>query len=181
MSLRSIFYSLKGPAEKQRLREWHQKLVGKEERGERAQLRRAATLEEAALAPAFYGMLRDLRLPEAELTPDALEALAALAMVAARVDAHVPRRLGLSLGKQAGQKDPVVSEARFRRLLEAEDLEERLAILRRLVLMIDETADLHEIAGILFDWKNPERRRQLAYDYYTGFAPSADIQEEIQS
>lgn len=180
MSLRSIFYSLKAPERKARFREWHQNLVGKSARGERAQLRRASTPLEAALAPAFYRMLDVLRFPERELTPDALEALAVLAMIAARVDTRVSRRLGLSLGKQPGQKDPVVSEARFRRLLESSDLQERLLILRRLVALIDKTADLDEIAGVLFEW-HPERRRQLAYDYYTGFGPTADIQEEIPS
>jgi CRISPR system Cascade subunit CasB len=180
MSLRSTFYSLQAPDKKARLREWHQKLIAKDARGDRAQLRRAATPLEAALVPAFYRMLDDLRLPERDLTPDALTALAALAMIAARVDTHVSRRLGLSLGKQPGQKEPVVSEARFRRLLESADLEERLAILRRLVAIVDKTADLHEIVGALFAW-DAERRRKLAYDYYTGFAPSSDIQEEFPS
>jgi len=180
MSLRWILHSLHGP-ERSRLGEWHQELLKKESRGDRAQLRRAATLEEAALAPAFYRMLQSLRLPEQDLTPEALKALAALAMIAARVDTNLSsRRLGLSLGTQTGKKDPEVSEARFRRLLESADLEERLAILRRLVALIDKTVDLREIAAVLLDW-NADRRRQLAYDYYTGFGPASDSKEEFPS
>ena len=174
------FFRYPGAPEAARLREWHRNLLIQPNRGERARLRRSAGPEEAALAPAFHGLIQRLAIPD--LSPEEHEALAALAILAARVDTDLVsgRRLGLSLGQSTGKKQANVSEARFRKLLESTDLRERLEVLRRFLPLLDKAADLRELGGVLFDW-NPERRRQLAYDYYSGFTLSADSKEEQTS
>lgn len=148
------------------LRAWHQELLTQPHRGDRARLRRAGTIEEAAMLPAFHGLLRRLGLaPTAP--PRSLAALAAVAALSAAVDPDdrgTP--LGQTLGRpREGSASARVSEGRFRRLLESDGLEQRFADLRRIVALIGGKADLAELAGAAYDW-TPARRRRLAYDYY---------------
>jgi CRISPR type I-E-associated protein CasB/Cse2 len=155
------------------LRSWHRGLLTQPRRGDRAQLKRAGTIEEAATAPAFHDLLRRLGVaPAADLRTDprSLTALAALAALAAGVkdsDAAVPSaRLGSTLAQgRKGSAAPRVSAARFRRLLESEEIDERFAVLRRLLPLVERQVDLVELAAAICDW-SPRRRRQLAYDYY---------------
>ena len=154
------------------LRSWHADLLTQRRRGDRARLKRAGTIEEAAMAPAFHDLLRRLgAAPAADLRTDSssLNALAALAALGAAVEtsgAGLPRRLGSTLAQgRDGSSTPRVSPARFRRLLESEELEERFAVLRRLLPLIERQVDLVELAGAICDW-TPARRRRLAYDYY---------------
>jgi CRISPR system Cascade subunit CasB len=155
------------------LRSWHEDLLEQRRRGDRARLRRAGTIEEAAMAPAFHELLRRLGVvPTADLRDDSrlLTGLAALAALAAGVqggDAAGPTtRLGSTLAQaRKGSTSARVSAARFRRLLESEEIGERFAVLRRLLPLVDRRVDLVELAGVLCDWQ-PARRRRLAYDYY---------------
>lgn len=155
------------------LRSWHQDLLTQPRRGDRARLKRAGTIEEAAMTPAFHDLLRRLGVaPAADLRTDSrsLTALAALAALAAGVeggDAIAPRaRLGSTLAQaRKAPTSPRVSAARFRRLLESEEIGERFAVLRRLLPLVDRQVDLVELAGAVCDW-GPVRRRRLAYDYY---------------
>lgn len=156
-----------GAALTAKLRVWHQKLLKDAKRGDRARLRRASTIEEAALTPEFYGLLRDLDLDPQDLEPTQLQGLAALGILAAWVDQDSQgRSLGKTLGAQPGSDKPVVSIPRFRRLLTSDDLEVRLETLRRLIFLVGKAVDLHEIAAVIFHW-NSARQRQLAYDYYS--------------
>lgn len=155
------------------LRSWHQDLLTQPRRGDRARLKRAGTIEEAAMAPAFHDLLRRLGIaPAAGLRANShsLTQIAALAALAAAVegsDEAAPRaRLGSTLAQaRKGSTSPRVSAARFRRLLESEEIGERFAALRRLLPLVDRRVDLVELAGAICDWR-PARRRRLAYDYY---------------
>ena len=169
MSKVELFRKRSDPESRQ-LRAWHRYLLDQRQRGERSRLRRRGTIEEAALDPGFHTLLHWLGVVPDRLSPEQLEGLAALAVVAAAVDEDLPeRRLGLSLGKQPGKDQAEVSEGRFRRLLESEELKKRFEVLRRLVALLGKSADLFELAGVLLNWE-AHRRRQLAYDYYNGFA-----------
>lgn len=158
--------------EAEALRSWHAELLTQRRRGDRARLKRAATIEEAALAPGFHDLLRRLGVaPEADgrTDPPSLKALAALAALAAAVEPSgtaAPRRLGSALAQgREGSSAPRVSAARFRRLLESDEIDDRFAVLRRLLPLVERRIDLVELAGAICDW-SPRRRRQLAYDYY---------------
>lgn len=152
---------------------WHAWLRAQPQRGERARLRRAASLTDAALTPAFQDLARRLRqagrLPEAP-PPWLLRNLAALALSAAALERHDDAALAQSMGRPAepGRSAPV-SAARFRRLLEAENLEERAQIVRRLLRLAggdgETRANLLDLARLFFGW-TPRLRRQMAYDYY---------------
>lgn len=179
MSGKALFRYKEAP-EVETLRAWHADLLQQPRRGERAQLRRAATIEQAAMAPPLHRLLRKLgEKPEAAEASPALTrrlgALTALAALASRVEADEHGSLGhrMAAPRQPGGASARVSEARLRRLLETDeaDVEQRFTVLRRLVSQLDERLDLAELAGVLCDW-TPARRRQLAFDYYDS-APEA--------
>jgi CRISPR type I-E-associated protein CasB/Cse2 len=163
------------------LRRWHRDLLEKHRRGDRAELRRAGTIGEAAMAPAFHDLLSRLggRLA-AEPEGPAFAALAGLAALAAVVQQDTP---GVSLGhslSRPGTDTRAVSPARFRRLLACEGLEDRLETLRRLVLLLGRRIDLAELAKAVCDW-TPESQRRLAYDYYENATAKTSKSEETAS
>lgn len=160
------------------LRDWHSTLLSQQMRLERRQLSRAKTVESVAWAPAFRLLIcrpgfNDLKAAE-------LAGMALVAILAACVDHDsVGKRLGLSFGEQAGSSAPKVSQLRLRRLLECNDLRHRFEMLRRILTLLDNVADIQELGGFVFDW-GAERRKQFAYDYYTGFAgPGNSSAEKI--
>jgi CRISPR type I-E-associated protein CasB/Cse2 len=171
------------------LRSWHQNLLTQPRRGDRAQLKRAGTIEEVAMAPAYHDLLR--RLGIARPTDDVadqrtMSQLAAVAALAARVQeqpgAGTPLSpLGATLAQhREGGSAPRVSPARFRRLLESEELADRFAVLRRLLPLVERQVDLVELAAAICDW-TPRRRRQLAYDYYANAPLTSATSEETPS
>lgn len=169
------------------LRSWHADLLTQRRRGDRARLRRAGTIEEAAMAPGFHDLLRRLGIaPAADARTDprslnALAALAALGAVAEASEGAAPHRLGSTLAQvKKGASSPRVSPARFRRLLESEELADRFAVLRRLLPLVEHQVDLVELAGAICDW-TPARRRRLAYDYYANAPLTSMTSEETPS
>lgn len=162
------------------LREWHRRLVKKESRATRARLRRAGSLEDAALAPGFHELLGFTGIAPEELSPEQLCGFAAFAVLAAGVDTDTADRpLGKSLGGGAGGQ-AAVSEPRFRRLITSDELSDRFEVLRRLLQLLGRKVDLGELALAVLHW-TPGRRRQLAYDYYSAIAPSSATREESAS
>jgi CRISPR type I-E-associated protein CasB/Cse2 len=162
------------------LRAWHRRLVSKEGRADRARLRRAGSLEDAALAPGFHQLLGYTGLAPDTLSAEQMAGFAAFAVLSAGVDADTPDRpLGRSLGSGPDGQAPV-SEARFRRLLASDQLTDRFEVLRRLLHLLGRQVDLGELALAVLNW-TPSRRRQLAYDYYSATTPSFAAREESAS
>ena len=155
------------------LRAWHWKLCQQRMRGERARLRRAATIERAAMAPAFHDLLRSIEREIAEsgsgvrIDERRLGDLAVVAALAAAAEEDDPSTsLGRALGQsKQGSAAPRVSPARFRRLVETVELGDRFHQLRRLLPLVEKRVNLAQLAAAVSDW-TPRRRRQLAYDYY---------------
>lgn len=113
------------------IREWWRDL--EDDRGERAALRRAASLTEVMLSAGFHGLLRRLRGAGCAVPESRYANLAAIAGLAARVKDEAGDVLGTVLGSPAtpaGQK-PVVSGLRMRRILACETVEELYTLLRR--------------------------------------------------
>lgn len=145
-------------------------LLTQPRRGDRARLRRAKSIEEAAIEPALHDLLRrlrgDLMVVRESGAADVLSQLAALAAVAAMIDVDDEGPLGRRMGRPPeGMSSSPVSASRFRRLLAADELDDRFHVLRRTLPLLGGRADLTEIARVLRDW-TPAVRRRLAYDYY---------------
>lgn len=153
------------------LRAWWQGL--ETDRGERAYLRRAATLTEVMFSPAFHRLIYALRAAGFGVAESRYPKLAAIAGLAARLKSAD----GKSLGEQCGAPGksatkPDVAELRMRRLLACDDLEELYTLLRRILALLDDTANLADLAATVWNWKRLDEkhpydpRRRLALDYY---------------
>lgn len=152
---------------------WHQL---ESDTGERAFLRRAESLTQVMLSAAFVDLLHTLRnrgyAIGAQNPP--LARLAAIAGLVARIkapsDAGLAQRMGTA--KSGGQM-PTVSELRVRRILACDDIEELYTLLRRALAILDHTANLTDLATVVWNWKSMDEkhphdpRRRLAYDYYS--------------
>lgn len=153
---------------------WWQQL--EHDKGERAALRRAASLTEVMLSPSYMRLLRSLRGSDYAISNHNLQLakIAAIAGLAARVK---PPQIEIGLAKQMGTpkpggSTPAFSELRLRRILACDDIEELYTLLRRALALLGDQANLADLAATIWNWeplddKRPhDPRRQLAYDYY---------------
>jgi CRISPR system Cascade subunit CasB len=153
------------------LRDWWRELEN--DRGGRAALRRTASLTEVMLCQAFHQLLNYLRQAGYAVPEYRYPKLAAVAGLAARVRAETDDRLAKRMGtpKSGGDK-AAVSELRMRRLLACDDLEELYTLLRRALSLMDDRANLADLAAVVWHWtpmdeKSPcDPRRRMAYEYY---------------
>lgn len=144
---------------------------GPGDRGALARLRRCATVMEAASEPATIGLCRRLGGNEGDL-----DRVALIAAVLAHVRADIPGpRVARQIGRQR-DGSAVMSDLRFRRLLQAETEDERLAAFRRLVAIADRTLNVSDLAGSLWNWSDERRRRAWIYAYHD--APDGQTQGE---
>ena len=147
------------------------------DKGERAALRRAGTLTEVMLSPAFHDLLRELRRAGCGIAEARYPKLAAIAGLAARLDskkteplASLASRMGTPKTKDG--KKAAVAELRMRNILACDDLEILYTLLRRALALLDDQASLTDLAAVVWHWspmdeKRPsDPRRQMAYDYY---------------
>lgn len=152
---------------------WWQQLES--DKGERAALRRAASLTEVMLSPAFMRLLRTLRNQGYAVGNNdvPLSKIAAIAGLAARVKAPADAGLATRMGTpQPGGSMPAFSELRLRRILACDDIEELYTLVRRALALLGDQANLADLAATVWNWaplddKRPyDPRRRLAYDYY---------------
>ena len=145
------------------------------DKGERAELKRAENPLRVAFSPAYHDLLHRLQEAGYRLGTGGRERLAVLAGLAAHVKQHTDN--GRSLATQMGSPKPgsdkaTVSELRFRRILATDDLDDLYTQLRRAISLLDGTANLIDLARVLFRWRpiaeqNPyDPRKNWAYDYY---------------
>jgi CRISPR system Cascade subunit CasB len=152
------------------LKDWWQALASN--KGERAFLKRAETLNEVVFCPAFHWLLRSLRKEGYSVSEARLQKLAAIAGLAARMKEDMLGSLGSQLGAVNPIDKPSVSELRMRRILACDDLEELYMLLRRALAIVGGNASLSGLAATIWQWepiaeKRPfDSRKQLAYDYY---------------
>lgn len=152
---------------------WWRRL--EDDKGERALLRRAGTLTEVMLSPSFVDLLRTLRNQGYVISNHnyPLSRIAAIAGLSARIKALADAGLATRMGtpKTVGSS-PTLSELRLRRILACDDIEELYMLLRRALAVLDDKADLTDLAATVWNWspldeKRPyDPRRRLAYDYY---------------
>lgn len=156
------------------LQEWWKDL--EKDKGERAYLRRAESLTQVMLSPAFVALLRSLRnqgyVVGGQDTP--LAKIAAIVGLAARVKSLTVEDIAIRMGTpKPGSTTAPLSELRLRRILACDDLEELYTLLRRVLSILDDTVNLSDLATTVWNWspldaKQPyDPRRRLAYDYYS--------------
>jgi CRISPR system Cascade subunit CasB len=153
------------------LRAWWKGL--EDDKGERAALRRAENTTEVVLSPAFHRLLNELRRAGFGISEARYQKLAAIAGLVARIKGEEGESLAKSMGTpRSGGSKAAVSELRMRRLLACNDIEELYTLLRRALALLDNRANLADLAATVWNWvpmdeKRPkDPRRQMAYDYY---------------
>lgn len=151
---------------RQILHEWWQWLQGHP--GERAALRRAATVDGVALLPSFIDLLR--KCEDAGLSRSRADAVAVIAGLLAHVKTVPGSESGRSVGMAGllaeGGDGPVMHELRFRRLLAAQSPNELYTHLRRAMQLLGGRANLTDLADSVLFWGD-RRRREWAFDYYS--------------
>jgi CRISPR system Cascade subunit CasB len=144
-------------------REWWKNI--RENRGQRAHLRRARTLEEVVFLPAFHDLRRQLTNSDPEWNHT--ERLALVAAVLAHVDHNEPQAstaAQMALVKKGGS-GPVISDLRFRRLLKLKTREQLLGPMIRLIVQLNRRANVPDLAESLY-WWNERTRKRWALDYF---------------
>jgi CRISPR system Cascade subunit CasB len=143
-------------------------------KGDRADLRRAENPLRIAFNPAYHELLHRLQEAGYRLGADGCERLALLAGLSVHVKQHLDSaQLAALMGNphSAGEKARV-SELRFRRILATDDLGELYVLLRRAISLLDGTANLIDLARVIFLWRpiaeqhSYDPRKEWAYEYY---------------
>ena len=143
--------------------EWWQNLV--EEQGGRSGARRAALARlRRATSP-----LEVIQEPEAlrliERLPRNPDRVAILAGVLALVRENDTTRVARALGRSSiDDETAILSEARFRRLLQAQG-DELMDVMRRLVRLTKGKANVYDLSVAILYWGDRVRKRWI-FDYY---------------
>lgn len=143
------------------LHDWWSRLD--EHRGDRAALRRADTLTAVTLTPAYQRIYT--RLGPGQWNPSERDRLAAIVGLLAHVKSDSGQSLPEAMSQRAeGTDRNAVSELRFRRLLDAPDLEALFTGLRRVLPLVQHGVDPVSLANDVFHWGDSVKKR-WAYAY----------------
>ena len=151
----------KDSPEMQALTTWWQAL--NDNRGDRAELRRCATLAEVAFTPAYHR----LRLAVGKVGTPHDDGLALVAGLSARVksdSAGITFAEQMATGKADGSAR--VSGLRFRRLLKTKESDELFTAMGRVVALLGSSVNLQSLANSVYFW-NDRTRKQWAFEYYS--------------
>lgn len=143
-------------------------------RGDRAALARLrrADLPGAMQDPATFVLFRTLGAARPDDLPSV--ALCAATLAAVRIDdreLHPARQLGAPPG--ARDDRAIMSQLRFRRLIEAVALEDRLTQFRRAIALARGRSNVPELAAACLDWSERRRQRWIFEYYAAGIAAPA--------
>ena len=132
-------------------------------KGGRAELRRAKTLDQVFFSPAFHTLYRKLKPTKWH----SKENIALIAGVLSHVTTHANAR---SFGEQMASSGKNGSKARvsglrFRRLLQNKTAEDAYGPLIRIVRLLDKKADVSKLANNLY-WWNDRTKQEWAFSYY---------------
>lgn len=136
------------------------------QRAARARLKRAATLTQVVLEPAYQNAYQQLfrASGDAYWTEQQRDGLAAAVALAAHLKSSgSPGELSVAKAASAGDINPV-SALRFRRLLDTPDMDSLFISLRRLLPLMGDSLDPGQLAQDLFGWGD-EVRKTWAYAY----------------
>jgi len=132
-----------------------------DDRGARAELRRCRNVDEVVMTAVFQCLCSRLR-PAFAQQSHWEERLAAIAGLLSHIKTTEP---GLRLARQMSEGNPpVVSELRFRRLLQRDRAELYPAMIR-ILRMLKGKADIQDLAYAVFYWGNSVKK-EWAYAYF---------------
>jgi len=129
-----------------------------------AKLRRCATVAEAMQEPAALLLFRAVKATRAEDLPGVGLTAAVLAHVRDDTPGSSVARL-IGPGSIETPETALLKPLRFRRLMEADGVEERLTAFRRLVAIAGGTLPVRDLAASLLDWSDGRRVRWV-YEYW---------------
>ncbi|MCP5497272.1 MAG: type I-E CRISPR-associated protein Cse2/CasB [Leptospiraceae bacterium] len=143
--------------------------------GDRANLRRCSTPAETVFLPASHrliGEIKETSKDKIELSYDRLCAIAGIL-------AHIKENSSQTFSKQMSQKKPgsdqaLVSDIRFRRVLQSSSIVEDELFFQKIIRVIhhlDQRANILDIVASLYFWGDSVKKR-WAYDYYGTSNPS---------
>ncbi len=137
------------------LLEWWQGLEN--QRGDRAELRRARNPTEVVFSPAYHRLYQKLHLPNKE-------ALAQVAGLCAHIKDH-HFQSGIAEQMAMGQDKAAVSGLRFRRVLAINDRDDLYHAMIRIIRLLRNTVNIYDLAQGMY-WWNERTKKQWAYKYY---------------
>ena len=150
---------------KERARQWWAELNGKTDRrkanrGALANLRRCRKPVDALMVPATFNLMQ--RLPKTDK-----DRVAVLCIVLAHIRDDASPSVARSIGRTslADEDSALLSEGRFRRLLQSEGNQELLANMVRLVRHMKGKVNIADMAETILYWGDRTRQR-WAFDYY---------------
>lgn len=130
-----------------------------QQRGVRAELRRANSVDEVVLQPVFHRCCRRFR-PIFQQEEHWEYRLAAVIGLLAHVRTTTTERLA----RQMAGNPPAISELRFRRLLQ-KDRRDLYVALIRILRTLNHRANVHDLANAVYYWGN-RTRRDWAFAYF---------------
>lgn len=145
--------------------EWRMRLD--DDRGQRAELRRAKTPVEIICSPAYQrGFVAYMAIKGFPLQPDDIKRLAPAAGLLSHVNvfsgkSHFARQLAAS---NKGSQE--VRDLRFKKLMGIEDTDELYLMLMRLIRYLDGSAHVESLIKGVFYW-NDGTKQEWALNYYT--------------
>lgn len=153
-------------------RSWWKSL--EDQRGDRAELRRAKTILDIVLCPAYHRLRNELITKGFNVYGKISEKLALIAGVLSHVRNNdeqdtIAEQMAKSKPGKAGAQ---VSGLRFRKLLAEQENVGLYRELIRAVKLLDNKANIISLAEAIY-WWNDQTRRQWAFEYYAK-APSED-------
>jgi CRISPR system Cascade subunit CasB len=133
-------------------------------KADRSKLKRASSELEVACIPAFH----QLRIKLKELNFSSDKSIVYLAILLALVkDNETEARLGAQLANASQEgRSPKMSELRFRKMLECQELADLLPHMRRAIQMLKGKVNIPDLWNVIYFWHKPETKKRLAYAYY---------------
>ena len=144
-----------------------------------ARLRRSSSVLEAAAEPATAKLFRALAFDRNN--DEHLARVAALAVVLAHIRESRSAKIAHAIGAPTGgsPNDALLKPSRFRTLMAARTADEVLTGFRRVVALLDRTANVRDLSRLMLGWTDDEAgdrvRTRFAFDYHGAgdFAPRA--------
>lgn len=135
-----------------------------------ARLRRCRTVAEAMQEKAALLLFQAV---EATHSRD-LETVGLAAAVLAHVRADKPGAVARLVGPDSLEKPEtaLLKPLRFRRVMEADNSEDRLIVLRRLIALAGNALPVRDLAAALLDWTDARRTRWIL-EYWNAALPAA--------
>jgi len=139
--------------------EWWKNL--EENRGDRAELRRADSPTEVVFSPSYHRLYWKLLSLD---QPINREYLASVVGLCAHVRTH-NAEAGLAEQMARGQDKASVSGLRFRRLLAINNRDDLYHAMIRIIRLLGKSVNIHKLALAVY-WWNEHTKKQWAYEYY---------------